>query len=66
MAFGSRNYRADPAAEAVPVEDESLSSAREAVPVPYLAGTRKIALRWISPIYNQRAEEAPVERPAKK
>lgn len=66
MAFGSRSYKSDPASEAVPAEDESLSSAREAVPVPYLAGTRKIALRWITPIYNQHAEEAPAERPAKK
>ena len=66
MAFGSRNYNAETTTDGLPVEDESVSRAQEAVPVPYVAGTRKLALRWVTPIYNQHAEEAPRSRPNKK
>jgi hypothetical protein len=52
--------------KAIPVDDEQISTAPQAVPVPYVAGTRKIALRWISRTYNQRAVEATQDRPEKK
>lgn len=48
------------------LEEDQVSNSQEAVPVPYLAGERKVALRWISRVYNQRAKEAPIERPGKK
>jgi hypothetical protein len=40
------------------LEDESLSSAQEAVPVPWFWGTVQIATRYITPIYGQRAQQA--------
>jgi len=55
-----------PATDPVDVEDNQLSSAQEAVPVPMLLGERKISLKWISRVYNTHAVEAPAERPAGK
>ena len=48
------------------LEEQSLSTAQEAKPVPLLFGTRKIALTWISPVYNQFVKEAPTKLPGKK
>lgn len=48
------------------LDEESQSTAQEAQPAPYLAGTRPVAARWISPIYNQFSEVAPEARPGKK
>jgi hypothetical protein len=48
------------------LEEEQFSTATEALPVPYLAGTRKVSLRWISSVYNLFSQNAPEERPAKK
>jgi hypothetical protein len=48
------------------LDDQQLSTSQEAVPLPWLAGERKIAVKWISRIYNQFAREAPVERGSKK
>ena len=48
------------------VEDDSYSNSQESVPVPWLCGERKVALRWICRVYNQRAKRAPSTRPAKK
>jgi hypothetical protein len=51
--------------EAVPVEDESLLTHQEAVPVPLWWGKQKIAGRAISPATEQLAIEA-TDRPEKK
>lgn len=48
------------------LDEESQSTAQEAQPVPYFAGTQVIAARWISPIYNQISEVAPDAKPGKK
>jgi len=66
MGWG-RKRNAD-IAESTPTgaEDEQFSTAQESTPVPWLAGERKVALRWITRVYNQRAEAAPVARPGKK
>lgn len=48
-----------PERDEVPLEDESLDTAQEAIPVPYIAGTRRIALRWISPALDMITREAP-------
>lgn len=48
------------------LEDESLTSAQETVPVPHCAGTNLIALRWLSGALAMLAEQAPDERPSKK
>ena len=45
---------------------EDYSTNEEAVVLPWLAGEQKVAVRWISPVYNQFTREAPVERPGKK
>lgn len=55
MSFGNKNSTPDPEPEIAGIEDETLSNSQEALPVPVMTGTRKLAVRWISPIYNQRA-----------
>ena len=40
------------------LEEESVSSSREAVPVPFLAGERKIAVTWITPVYKLYSRQA--------
>ena len=50
----------------LPVEPETLATSQESVPVPYLAGTRLIALRWISPPIAVFSVQAKDERPGKK
>lgn len=41
----------------IPVADEEIATHQEAVPVPYLAGTRRIAVRWISPALDMQTRE---------
>lgn len=53
-------------AEPTALEDESLATAQEAVPVPLFAGEVKIAGRFWSGIYGQRSQQAKNERPGKK
>jgi len=36
------------------------------VPVAYIAGTRKVAVKWFTPIYNLRSAPAPNTAPSKK
>jgi hypothetical protein len=62
---GSRNFTSEEL-EPTGIEDEQLSTAPEAVPVPLLWGERKVALKWISRVYNQVAKEAPQARSGKK
>lgn len=65
--FSTRNDYSQPVEDKTTgIEDEELARAKEGVPIPYLAGTQKIALRWISIIYNQKAVLAPQARPSKK
>jgi hypothetical protein len=37
------------------IQGQQLSTNQQGVPVPYVAGTRKIAVTWIGRVYNQRA-----------
>lgn len=55
-----------PRLELAGVDDNSTATSQEAVPMPLFGGGRAGAARFISPIYNQRAQEAPQARPAKK
>ena len=64
--FGGNSNKPDVAPEETGIEDEQVSNSLESVPVPWFCGTRLIAVTWISPVYNQRAEEAPESLPAKK
>ena len=48
------------------VAEEEITTHQEARPVPFLNGTRKVALSWISPAMDMVLEEAPNEVPGKK
>jgi len=65
MSFGGK-YKPPPEPNPAGIEDEQVSSSQEAVPVPFVTGTRKIAVKWISRVYNQKSKPAPAERPGKK
>jgi hypothetical protein len=45
--------------ELLPFQKENLASNQQAVPVPYVRGTRLIAVRWITPALNQITQNAP-------
>ena len=36
------------------VQDQMTSNQQQAMPVAYIAGTRKIAVKWLTPVYNLR------------
>lgn len=40
------------------ITDQMTSKNTQAVPVAYVCGTRKIAVTWISPVYNLLAQPA--------
>lgn len=48
------------------LEDESMSTAQERIPVPLFAGEVKVAGRIWSPIYGERTQPAKNERPSGK
>lgn len=64
MSF--RTKQPDLEHESLPVEEEEVSSHREAEPLPYFAGTRKIALRWLGPATGMITRQAPSEKAGKK
>jgi len=65
MKGGSPNLpQADPAL--ANVDSSDLATNQESKPIPFVCGERKIALRWISPIYDQFTKNAPAEVPGKK
>ena len=66
MSFGGKKHTPAPERKDVSFEEEQLSTSQEGIPVPVLIGTRKIAVRWISRVYNQKSKEAPGARPSKK
>jgi hypothetical protein len=37
----------------LPFQQESVATNQQSVPLPYLAGTRLISIRWISPALNE-------------
>ena len=47
-------------------DDSEFSTSQETKPLPLVFGTRRVALTWISGVYQQKAEPAPNERPGKK
>ena len=48
------------------VEDQQTSNSQQAVPLPYVAGTRKVAVKAMSPVYNLHTAPAPNQTPTKK
>lgn len=59
MFGGSKEQTNDPLIGGT--EEEEISTTQESVPVPYLAGTRKVAARWLSNVYNQFTREIQVD-----
>jgi hypothetical protein len=55
MSFGNKSSTPAPEPEIGGIEEETLSNSQESVPVPVHTGTRKLTVRWITPIYNPRA-----------
>lgn len=47
-----------PVTDEMPIEDEELATHQEAIPLPFLAGTRKIAVRWIGPAANMVTQQS--------
>jgi len=41
------------------VQDQMTSNTQQAMPIAYVAGTRIIAVKWITPIYNLYSKPAP-------
>lgn len=64
MSFGSKKSQAEDL-DVAGVRPEDEPSNQEAV-AKYWVGRKQVAVDWLSPIYNQRAEEAPQQRPGKK
>ncbi len=50
----------------VPVEAEDMATHQETIPVPYLGGTRGVAVRFITEALDMVTVLAPDARPAKK
>jgi len=43
------------ATDEIPVEEQTIATAQEAGPLPYLAGTRMIAILWIDEALDMKA-----------
>lgn len=65
MKGGSTNIPDQPQDQAN-MDDTDLSTNQEGIVLPWFCGEQKIAVHWISPVYNQTTKEAPTERPGKK
>ena len=48
------------------VEDQQTSNSQQAVPLPLVAGTRKVTVKAMGPVYNLRTAPAPNQIPTKK
>lgn len=44
--------------ELVPFQEENLATVQQSVPLPYVRGTRLVAVRWISPAFDQVTQPA--------
>lgn len=48
------------------MEEEDLATHQETIPVPFVFGTRLVALRWISPALDMVTRQAKDDKPGKK
>lgn len=55
-----------PVTDDLPTEPMDFAQSREAVPVQWFAGTRVVAVQWITDALDIRSKQAPDERPGKK
>lgn len=45
----------------LPLQDEEVTTHQEAVPLPYIAGTRKTSCRWMTPALNMVTKKSKTE-----
>lgn len=45
--------------ELLPFQKENVATNQQAVPLPYVRGTRLVAVRWITPATDQVTQDAP-------
>jgi hypothetical protein len=55
-----------PEREDLPIEEEEMATSQEGIIVPWLNGTRRLAVRWVSSAEDMITREAPDDRPGKK
>jgi len=60
------NSSSSPTAKAFGIQDQMTANQQQALPVAYVAGTRKLAVKWLTPIYNLRSAPAPNQMQGKK
>lgn len=63
---GAERYVPDPANDPANTDQNDYATNQVATVIPWMRGERLVAVRWISPIYNQFTKPAPAERPGKK
>jgi hypothetical protein len=66
MSFGTKQSAAADTTKLSGLDPDQEPTAQEAIVASYWAGTRKVPAQWLSPVYNERAVEAPQTRPGKK
>ena len=66
LISGRINSDKTPELQPLGLDNQSLSTSQEAVPVPWMMGQRPVAVKWFTPIYNIRSLQAKEERPGKK
>ena len=54
--FGGNNSQ-PPQSKPFGLQDQMTSNQQQAMPVAYLCGTRRIAAKWFTPIYNIRSQK---------
>ena len=59
-------FTAPPDLQLAGIDEASMNSSQEGIPVPVLFGEGAVALHWISTIYNQYKEKAPDDARGKK
>ncbi|MDR1190126.1 MAG: hypothetical protein LBK60_00490 [Verrucomicrobiales bacterium] len=59
--FGNTKNQTNVNTSVAGVDNDDVNTNDEAVPVPYLAGRTKVALRWITPAYRWKATEVKVK-----
>jgi len=64
LMLGKRKQQADTSPEVL--EEDQYATADETRTLPTFAGERRIAIVWVSPVYDQFSTEAPASRPGKK
>ncbi|MCS6243785.1 MAG: hypothetical protein H2172_12295 [Opitutus sp.] len=65
MSFGG-SKKPNPTPDTGNVQQNEVATNQQAVAIPLVMGTNKVALRWITPATNQFTKPAPTQRPGKK